>query len=574
MKDVNPTTLIPIISIATLSAILQCRNSINLTQKSEVSSPRAKYQIGLLICMQLAHILANANDNDNNEWKSIARDVYSQIIIQSYLPILLSIADSFLSMTAAQPLVALSFQSPRSRNKWFSFSKICGSQFASCATFFKYVDLKMFFKAAIPATIALLYATIWIFVGMHLKLNGYLQLYKDEDGRYWYEYYQNAAFYTSWVVTILHYALQRRRKMSILNPSSNGKGMQNYDLYHNHKSQSYNRQPEERCWEDWSTDQFLQWVLSLFKDGGDGNHSTSRQHSLGPSFDNSKAGETTDESDGNVLDILDILSSEKINGACLPFVRLDQLRSFGIAYGEAVTLIKGMKALMLRYPSRTGAAAAAAQINEGIDLDAWLGKKIREMPQPESHTETDADANSIESGTVNENAYQQDDVMDIYNNELASARAKAYMSREYGMELPDLRTTNDSSKQDAPASSLALSRGDLQSPTTPASAMTNDSDDGMEANVNIDQALLDAMPASVREIAKKRPDLVQALMQNKQEQVEAVALSRSNLPSISENDGRVPLEEFAGDEEYGNWNGPGGYNEETSGLLRRRRNAP
>jgi hypothetical protein len=63
-------------------------------------------------------------------------------------------------------------------------------------------------------------------------------------------------------------------------------------------------------------------------------------------------------------------------------------------------------------------------------------------------------------------------------------------------------------------------------------------------------------------------------MQNKQEQVEAVALSRSNLPSISENDGRVPLEEFAGDEEYGNWNGPGGYNEETSGLLRRRRNAP
>jgi len=350
-----------------------------------------------------------------------------------------------------------------------------------------------------------------------------------------------------------------------------------------------------------------------------------------------------DESD--IVEIVAVLSIEKIHGGCICFLQLDHLRSFGISYGAAVVLIKGMQELMFRHPSKSGVpvggvpaarmqsqshsgAGAGAGAGEGIDLDEWLGKKIGVMPPPTSTRTSDrlynvddpsilaevmSAVNEHETGNANPktntntntntNVEHQDfgtggmdmEMGNMDSNELASGRAKEFMNNRFGLELPELRTGQD------------LPMQDIHTPISPsASSCTmsmptgSDGDSvGMEDNSNmqLDQALLDSMPASVRDIAKRRPDLVQTLIQSKQQQIESLARSRSNLPSILEDDNQgeftsrdavtvndegmtrlepqncMPGFAEAEDEEYGSWDGTGGYNDERFGLLRRRRNA-
>ena len=661
--------LFPIVSIATLSAILRCKNSNHLNLKKHTSgthhtntgstkaSSCVKYQIALLICLQLAHntLLFHKQSNTNSNGEEEGTDdvvtvtSYDQIVILSYLTILLSIVDSILSMkttgiaslsssSSSLDFLFVRTNSASSRRNKNKNQMVVFTQ-RLCRIFFQYLNLKMILKAAIPATIVLLYATIWIQLEINMKMgmsNGYRNLMNGEQ-------WQQTIFFITWFATIVYYTLQRRRIIKSLKIHNSDSSSSN-DFYS--QSGMGVGMGDKKKWEHWSTEEFLSWVVSIYRiemhqrrrghGHGHGHGSGANQISYGDTshtdmdMDNNTT-TTMDESD--IIEIVAILSQEKIHGGCIPFLQLNHLRSFGISYGAAVIMIKGMEEL-------TGVSAAARMQSQsypgvggglgdedGIDLDEWLGRKIGEIKPPTSThdklynvddpailAEVISALNDAENGNKDadgDDARQQQDFgmggmdvdnMDIDSNELDSGRAKEFMNSRFGLELPEVRTGKGLSTQEQEQDTRTLissSASSMPMPMSNGSNGNNGDSVGMEENSNVqfDQALLDSMPESVRDIAKRRPDLVQALMQSKQQQTESVARSRANLPSILEDGNQGDLgvgmgggeytssrsspgerqncmpgfeEADAEDEEYGNWDGTGGYNDERFGLLRRR----
>jgi len=91
--------------------------------------------------------------------------------------------------------------------------------------------------------------------------------------------------------------------------------------------------------------------------------------------------------------LVEILDLERISGGSIPFIQLDDLRSMGISYGEAIHLMNEMGDLMRKYPSRNQHQRVHPQVQHnhnggykandgGIDLDDWLGRTIDKVPAP------------------------------------------------------------------------------------------------------------------------------------------------------------------------------------------------
>ena len=88
--------------------------------------------------------------------------------------------------------------------------------------------------------------------------------------------------------------------------------------------------PDERGWEHWNTQEFLQWVIH--------NHAENKK--------NLQVGKGDDDNDCDALQcLLDTLERERINGGCIPFIQLDDLRSMGVSFGEGIELLKHIQDL-------------------------------------------------------------------------------------------------------------------------------------------------------------------------------------------------------------------------------------
>ncbi len=234
--------------------------------------------------------------------------------------------------------------------------------------------------------------------------------------------------------------------------------------------------PDERNWEYWSTPQFIEWVKYNFRD-------------------------RCDDVDGDTMDhLLEAIRSQRIQGATLAHLEVEDLRCIGLSFGDSMMLFHDICDLIHNYPSRSrhwDTRRSRDHIynnrrednrdstNTGIDLDAWLGKKIGQTKVVTEEEEDDED--------------------DVEEN----MRAQVYDPRE------ETATIQKSSNEHA--SARLPSTDGTGSSAGPAFAK------GTFGNVQLDEELLKAMPPNIREIAARRPDLVQALM-----------------ASRSDNDSRIP----------------------------------
>ncbi len=390
--------------------------------------------------------------------------------------------------------------------------------------------LKIGLKSTLPTSLTLVYASV-IMIKLRPTVMQEHQILQ----------HQFTIFIFSWATyTTLSY-LKRRKSHAALT------GNVAYPM-----GRSFNDErlkPDERNWEYWSTSQFMNWVKYNFRERCDDHH--------------------VDDVD-TIDHLLEVIMSQRIQGATLPHLGVDELRSIGLSYGDSVMLFRDICDLIYNYPSRTRHWDTRRSLDRaynnnrrqeskdpaktGIDLDAWLGKKIG---QTEVVTEEDDDDDDEEEST----------------------RAQVYEPREAKAPIQ-----KESSSEYASASA--------QSPNTDGmlASLRSASAQGTPGNVQLDQALLNAMPPNIREIASRRPDLVQALIASKNsngidtsshnpngagtvtgpfksdKSLEGAGIG--NNPNVMEHD-LYSIEEEIDDESSG-WFGAESNRHEMLGLLRRR----
>ena len=535
----NPTLIAPVIAISTLSSLLQYTEIRNRSAKKK-SSETIAYQVALLLSIQLSHALISfSHQNDT-------RQQYQDIILISYAAIFLALLDACTSLIPSKKAnhngTYVIMNGNASRYSTFK-ALPCNDTFKSFLS--ELLSPKAVIHSMIPSTTILLYVTVYLEIITN----------ENEKDRKWIQY----VTFLSSTVCIHFYHILKMKKRSRKN-QMHGTNMN----IHSSKS---SMKPDERSWEQWSTNQVLQWVSCIYTSEHSSVHAS--KHSS-----NIKLG------DGDLDDILDIVSRERIYGPCLPALNMNDLRSFGMSYGEAMVLLCGISELMQQFPptkvyhatsgySIRGAESGPSNRNshDGIDLDEWLGRKnlssVAQQPAPQPmlqvqapqfppQPQVNAVGNSSSQAGASSNIHK-----DLIEMRLAEIKAKSGISNDIESPVP------------RPAPST------LQTQQPP-----------IDIN-NIDPKILEAMPPGVREIAKRRPDLVQALIQNKQEQMKHDANKLSSIREESTNqglDGEIDQDmdsieameyhedhfgEDGMDEEYGFASDD--FNDEMVGLVRRRR---
>jgi len=278
----------------------------------------------------------------------------NEMSIISYLPILLSIMEAFVSSSIRIPC----WRRTMSLNK-----------------------LRACVRSLIPSTLILLYTSLF------LQMNMNYMTWKDIRKKW-----QSAAFIMSFIFFTLLSIAKRRE---LLGPAAGGIHMNNARGKRNvyQVGQIANRmKPDERGWEQWSTRQFLQWVICTYTEQSNSN---SNSNSVSTNAGDSSGGNHNGACFGvdELQSLVEILDLERISGGSIPFIQLDDLRSMGISYGEAIHLMNEMGDLMRKYPSRNQHQRVHPQVQHnhnggykandgGIDLDDWLGRTIDKVPAP------------------------------------------------------------------------------------------------------------------------------------------------------------------------------------------------
>ena len=202
--------------------------------------------------------------------------------------------------------------------------------------------------------------------------------------------------------------------------------------------------------------------------------------------------------------------------------------------------------MLLLQPHGRGMHEQQTQNNdgEGVDLDAWLGKK---------------------------NANARDESATIHSfsggHESAMQQAKEFMSERFGIDIPDIQVDGKSDQVQSTTTPVTNVE-DLGDPSPSPSSESPQTSMGSKTS-GISEEILNSMPANVREIARRRPDLVNALLANTELPAvsRGIQLQESDIPSNAAYN--EPLEVI--DEEIGSWNEEPN-SQEMTGLLRRRRN--
>ncbi|GFH53227.1 predicted protein [Chaetoceros tenuissimus] len=535
----NPTLIAPVIAISTLSSLLQYHEIRNRSAKKE-SSKTIAYQVALLLSLQLSHALISFS-HQNGDTTKIQQ--YQDIILISYAAIFLALLDACTSLIPSTKVSQRGTFAIMNGNasRYSTFKALpCNNTFKSFLS--ELLSPKAVIHSMIPSTTILLYVTV------------YLELITDENekDRKWIQY----VTFLSSTVCIHFYHILKMKKRSRKN-QMNGTNMN----IHSSKS---TMKPDERSWEQWSTNQVLQWISCIYTSENSSVHAS--RHSS-----NIKLG------DGDLDDILDIVSRERIHGACLPALNMNDLRSFGMSYGEAMVLLCEISELMQQFPptkvyhatsgySIRGVESASSNRNshDGIDLDEWLGRKNLNSEQPAPQPMLQVQAPQFPP---------QPQV-----NTVGNSSSQAGTSSNIHKDLIEMRLAEIKAKSGI--------SNDIESPVPPPSSTLQTQQPPIDIN-NIDPKILETMPPGVREIAKRRPDLVQALIQNKQEQMKHDANKLSPIREESTNQGLDGVidqdmdsieameyhEDHFGedgmDEEYGF--GSDDFNDEMVGLVRRRR---
>ena len=499
--------IFPMISISTLSTIIYASSA---RKEIDRICTTKGYQIALLLCMQFAHGIVITSDRDERIRSNDEFSPYeyggelSELMIISYVPILFSIVDAF----------------TLSLRPW---NMVCQTKHHPIPA--QIFTLKTFLRSSIPSSLILLYTTLFMKV-----------IYADDADKKQNEkiFWQFTSFMTSWIFCTL-LSVSKKRNLMVSHANANTFGQ-----IYNHLT------PDERGWERWSTRKFLQWVTY--------NHLEKKKH-----FQIGKSDNDNDNDGDELQCLLDLLEGERINGESIPFIQLDDLRSMGVSFGQGIVLLKQIQDLLRKYPSKSQqmpfpqSQTSGMQQNQNsgedeIDLDAWLGKSKSETA---ARTEARAeDAKKAETNYLISSAGENESKM----------KAEDFMNDRFGTSIQISGVQSDDFSEQSCFTSVGTNPTGIEEQSSshlPKSSVTSN-----ESSIfGIDEAFLSTLPPNVREIAERRPDLVNSLMSNAEPAV-------NHAQSLSSNE---PLQVI--DEEIGYWQeGQGPKNQEMVGLLRRRKN--
>jgi len=266
---------------------------------------------------------------------------------------------------------------------------------------------------------------------------------------------------------------------------------------------------DEGSWYRWTAGQFLTWIREWQTDGAAGEedrgtHRHTRKYNDSHRTDNS---DSDGEEDNQSRRIHDLLTPHRIHGALLPHLAVPDWRAMGLVYGDAVALHVRIVELRCRWPAppevfgggevrgSDGVKLGEEEEKRGIDLEGWLRdgeKSIGECRQSLAVIEEGDDGEDGMGGGV--------DGVRMGMETAGMERAEEIMSKRFGLHLPQLRTTT-----------AVDERGTTPHPLPPP--FSTATTPPIHQNPPL-HAITDAMPANIREIASRRPDLMQTLLQN------------------------------------------------------------
>lgn len=319
--------------------------------------------------------------------------------------------------------------------------------------------------------------------------------------------------------------------------------------------------PDERCFAAWSPDEVSEWVRHKFAED-----SRRLAHDY---WAGDRAARAADDmylpSLGTTLRGLaaaDALRKHLVDGRSLGHLTLDRMVAIGVPFGVAVSLSG--------YVDELGVSARGdARGGGGAELPGWY----RDMS---SYT----DAAGADRGDI-----EGDDVEPAQSNENAAAnpddgRAQRVMKERFGLELPAIRGRDAAEvlyrgRNSAPSGGLGgTSAEGISTPTTEhleASPLATAGSTSESSSISLDN-VLSGMPEHIRDIARRRPDLLSKVLREKQHQHQprnqlmerdSWSGSRVQTPTIDEE----VDEENEGAYDSGREDGA----EERVGLLRRRK---
>ena len=274
---------------------------------------------------------------------------------------------------------------------------------------------------------------------------------------------------------------------------------------------------DECHWNQWTRSQVLQWIANL--------------------------------DDEWRFRVCSLLAPEAITGSILKGMTTDDLRSMGLSYGDARRLVNHINDLISRYPDRNQSCS-----EQHVDvLQNWLGD---DSPDVSSYHHRPP------MSFMHETEALDDDVI---------KKANDLMKEKYGFELPEIRRTLPKTEQ--PEFGLSGARevmGEDENVLSSVgeSAMTVEEESSTSSAPL--PGLLASLPEHIREIAERKPELLQALWTAHQlERADRPApdpdkirrLFQDSVHARSNTLETVTLSEYQEDEE-------------TTGLLRKRTRNP
>ncbi|KAI2503023.1 hypothetical protein MHU86_11450 [Fragilaria crotonensis] len=215
---------------------------------------------------------------------------------------------------------------------------------------------------------------------------------------------------------------------------------------------------DECHWNQWTRSQVLQWIATL-----DDNWRSSVCWHLAP---------------------------EAVTRSVLKGMTADDLKSMGVSYGDARRLVNHRKGLISRYPERNQFCAEP----QGDILKDWLGDDSPDVSMYQHQPP---------KSFVHETEALDEDVIKKANDLIDE--------RKYGFELPEIRRTIPMEKFEFDTTS-AQETGELAEhafpPTTETTTIAEDEAPTSAAPLT---GLLASLPEHIREIAERKPELLQAL---------------------------------------------------------------
>ncbi|KAI2503021.1 hypothetical protein MHU86_11448 [Fragilaria crotonensis] len=206
---------------------------------------------------------------------------------------------------------------------------------------------------------------------------------------------------------------------------------------------------DECLWNQWTRSQVLQWIATL----DDNWRSTVCCH----------------------------LAPEAVTGSVLKGMTAEDLRSMGVSYGDARRLVNHIDGLISRYPERNQFCAEP----QGDILKDWLGD---DSPDVSIYQHQPPKSFMHETEALDEDVIK---------------KANDMMKEKYGFELPEIRRkipTEQFEFRDLAEHALP--------PTTETTTIAEDEAPTSAAPLT---GLLASLPEHIREIAERKPELLQAL---------------------------------------------------------------